>query len=177
MLLKTIYTPNPILKTLDLDATFLSADETVDAVNKIREEWLEDKGILPVLSKERYVELYRDYEIYRVCPETKQIGDFAGDLKLPHNCVAVIIQNTPKDMPVEPIYITLDVEAYIISNTGVTVSVINGKKTVEGTVLKGNGHFSMTAGNSKITMEGENISIDTRHMNLANRSGKTGPAL
>lgn len=158
MLLKTIHTPNQILKTLDLDATFLSADETVDAVNKIREEWLEGKGILPVLSKERYIELYRDYEVYRVCPETKQIGNFAGDLNLPHNCVAVIIQNTPKDMPIEPIYVTSDVEAYIISDTGVTVSVINGKKDVDSITIK--------QGGSQLTMVGGNFKLETPHLNI-----------
>lgn len=168
MLLKTIRTPNQIPSTLDLNATFLSADETVDAVNKIREEWLNGKGVLPVLSHESVKYIWDIWDLYRVCPETKQIGEFAGDLNLPHNCVAVLIHKRYVDDPETRIeYITSDVEAYIISETGVTVSVINGKKDVTIDVNAGTVH-----------MVGGSFKINSPHVNIHSGTGNqhTGPA-
>lgn len=149
MLLKTIRTPDSRI-LMNVDVSDLPADQAIAQVSAMKEEFFNSKGILPIISEERCRVLHHDYTVYRVCPETRQIGDFAGDLNLPHNCVAIIYQNTPKDMPVPPIYITSDMEAYIISDTGVTVSVINGKKA---------------AGEASIRMSGS-LTIDSPKVNI-----------
>lgn len=178
MLLKTIRTPNQIPSTLDLDATFLSADETVEAVNKIREEWLNDTGVLPVLSHESVKRLWDIWDLYRVCPETKQIGEFAGDLNLPHNCVAVLIHKRHDNDPETRFeYITSDVEAYIISDAGVTVTVINGKKAVDEKNLNAR-NYRHPSDASHVTIHGGNVKIDSPHVNIHQGVGNkhTGPA-
>lgn len=132
MLLKIITRPSQTpLIGYDVDLSGLSAEEAVNTVNSMKEEFLQSGGINPVISEEQVIVLADKYSIYRVSLETKQLGCFAGDCRLPHNCVAVVVQNRSVDMPVENIYITADQEAYVISKTGVTVSVINGIKDVE----------------------------------------------
>ncbi len=149
MLLKTIRTPDHS-SLLNIDLSDLPADQAIEEVKALKEEFFNSKGIQPVISEERCVVLYHDYTIHRVRTETKQIGNFAGDCKLPHNCVAIIVQNTPKDIVIPNIYITSDMEAYVISDTGVTVSVINGKKA---------------AGEATIRMSGS-VTIDSPTLNI-----------
>lgn len=132
MLLKIITRPSQTpLIGLDVDISGLSAEEAINTVSSTREEFFQSGGVKPVISVEEVIVLAKKYFIYKVSPETKQVGHFAGDCKLPHNCVAVIVQHYSVDMPMENIYITADQEAYVISETGVTVSVINGLKDVE----------------------------------------------
>lgn len=172
MLLKTISTPSP----LHIDLQPLSADQATEAVCQLREDFLAGKGVLPVISEERVVKLSNDYIIHRVCPETKQLGNFAGDPKLPYNTVAIVCQNTPEDMRVSPIYITSDMEAYVISDTGVTVSVINGKKDV---VDLGVDNFKRSGSDISITSNGNRLTItaDTISLHSDSIPSKTGPAL
>lgn len=176
MLLKTIRTPSQAVLRLDLEV--IGDHLTPKGVEAIRNEFLEDKGIRPVISEEHVIELYQEYKIYRINVETKQIGNFAGDMNLPHNCVAVIIQDAPSDMCIPNIiYITSDMEAYIISDTGVTVSVVNGKKTVDEKNLRP-GIYRHPSDASHITIHGGNVKIDTPHLNIHGGvdNKNTGPA-
>lgn len=136
MLLKTVRIPKQgSVNTISLDV--LPEEASVDYVNRVRDQWLKDYDILPVVSEERVIELYQDYTIYRINRETKQVGNFGADIELPVNCVAVVLQHLPEQLIQRPpIYITSDMEAYIISSTGVTVSVINGPAKKPNMVLK-----------------------------------------
>lgn len=164
MYLKTIRTPSPL--ALHVDLSPLSADEATDAVCQLREDFLAGKGVLPVISHESVKPLCYVWDLYRVCPETKQIGDFAGDINLPHNCVAVLIHknnDVAEKFFIE--YITSDVEAYIISDTGVTVTVINGKKAVDENNLNAR-NYKHPSDASHVTIHGGNVKIDSPHVNI-----------
>lgn len=165
MLLKTIITPSPV--TLHVDLESMTADQAIQHVGQLKEDFLAGKGIRPVVSHESVKQLGRIYDLYRVCHETKQIGDFAGDMNLPHNCVAVLIhKNNTTDSEIMIEYITSDVEAYIISDAGVTVTVINGKKAVDEKNLKGAGHYRHPSDASHVTIHGGNVKIDSPHVNI-----------
>ena len=181
MLLKTIRTPIQIATTLN----FIGDNITPAGVEAIRQEFYEGKGILPVLSHESVKPLSAIWDLYRVCPETKQIGDFAGDLNLPHNCVAVLIHkanHATTNISIE--YITSDIEAYIISDAGVTVTVINGKKAVEGWALKepctqnNRGQSLVVENSGKVTINGGDIKMTTPQLNIhqGTTTSETGPA-
>lgn len=132
MLLKIITTASQNhLSGLNIDLSGLSVEDAINKVNYAKEEFYHSNGIKPVISEEQVIVLTNKYFIYKVCPETKRLGHFAGDPKLPHNCVAVIVQPYDSETTIENIYITAAQEAYIISETGVTVSVINSAKDVE----------------------------------------------
>lgn len=175
MLLKTIRTPNQSM----IGNPLVTEQLTPEGVDALYKHQFGIEGILPVISHESVKQLGRVYDLYRVCPETKQIGDFAGDMNLPHNCVAVIYHknyNTDPEFEIE--YITSDVEAYIISDAGVTVTVINGKKAVDEKNLRV-GKCRHPTDASHITIHGGNVKIDTPHLNIHQGVGdsKTGPAL
>lgn len=106
MLLKTVKYPS---LTIEVDSTDLSP---VEHVNAIRDEFM--RTPTNTWTKEETVSrIGIPYTITHV----------KGDETLPKNCIAFIVHTVEGRL--ERILVTDDMEAYIISETGVTVSVIN----------------------------------------------------
>lgn len=104
----------------------------------------------PQVKEESFTDIYPPFKIIR----TSLLNGLPG---IPPDTVA-IIQHTVEGRT-ESIFVSGDEEAYIISDTGVTVSVINGKKDVDDIILKSGKTTTVLSGNGSLSIKGDKVNI------------------
>lgn len=108
MLLKTIYTTKPDLATFDPSSPYTN-----------------NASIIGIYEREVIQTLPVPYEVNYV--DLKHLGHFAGDPKIPSNIaiiIAMLSEGKEHKYTGEYIYIEKDVEAYILSDDGKTVTTL-----------------------------------------------------